>query len=96
MFHRIALFKFAPTHENPTLVAECASRMRSALGQRGYDAQVGTPADEASAKSWDLSLVVVFRTRENALDFDPTSVVIRDGGLEPEAVAVVKTWVFEG
>lgn len=96
MFHRIALFKLTDAHANDATRASVANALRMALDKRGYDASVGVPADEGSKKSWDISIVTHDRTIELAHAFDPSSSFADFSGLPSDAVAVVKTWVFEG
>lgn len=96
MFHRIALFKLADSHANAATRDALARALRAELERGGYDASVGVPADEASTRSWDLSLVVRLRTRELLTSFDAAAFVARHGGLPEGAVGFAKTWVFEG
>lgn len=96
MFHRIALFKLTDANATDATRSQVVRALRAALDQRGYEASVGIPADEASSKSWDLSMVVKARTVELAHAFDPSAFLRDHGALPDDAVAVVKTWVFEG
>lgn len=87
--HRIALFKLEPADDASR--AQVATSVRDALSRRGFDADVGLPADEASAKSWDLSVVVRSTLTPALLALDVGALVASLPGV---TVVVQKTWVF--
>lgn len=95
MFQRIALLKLSADHVRDDVRTGAATTLRAALLRGGYEGEVGTPADEASLKSWDLSVTVRFRTREQLDGFDSAAFFGNASGLPTEAIAVVKGWSFE-
>lgn len=93
MFQSISLFKLDAATDASR--ADTATKLRAACVAKGFDAAVGTPADDASRKSWDLSLTVAFRTREQATAFDAAAELFEATGLASPAVVVQKGWVFD-
>lgn len=97
MIERIVLFKLKDKYCNPEARAEIAERSRDALasmiGVRSVS--VGVPADDASEKSWDLSLVLRFDSMERVKHFstDPDHRAYVDKYMRPR-MEVVKAWNF--
>lgn len=95
MFQRLALLKLDPAHATAEVRAAIRDRLVVAVRRGGFDAQVGLPADEASEKSWDVSLAVSFRTRQQLESFDSTGFLRTESGVAEAAIAVIKGWGFE-
>lgn len=98
MIERIVLFKLKDAHANDAARREVAAHSRDALekvpGVRGVS--VGVPADEASAKSWDLSIVVRFDAMDDVAPYlaHPDHRRYVDEYMRPR-MEVVKAWNFE-
>lgn len=98
MIDRIVLFKLKDEHATDTARAEIAAHSRDALKvvPGPLDIRVGVPADEASTKSWDLSIVIRFA------DLDAMNAFVRHADhmsyyreyMVPR-MEVVKYWAFD-
>jgi hypothetical protein len=95
MFQSITLLKLEADFATDALRQSAAAALRAACVRGGYDATVGLPADASALKSWDLALVAVFRTREQASAFDAPSFVAGACSLPEGAIAVTKGWRFD-
>lgn len=97
MIERIMLFKL---HDPSTRdeVANLSLAMLSELENAAAidELSVGTPADEASLKSWDLSVVIGVANLallNTVLESSPFQAYL-DGAMK-ERCAVIKAWSFE-
>ncbi|MEM9067375.1 MAG: Dabb family protein [Myxococcota bacterium] len=98
MIDRIVLFKLNDEHANAAARAEIAAYSKAALAAipGAIDVRVGLPADEASTKSWDLSIVVRFENLEAVKTYltHPDHTAYVREYMRPRMV-VVKYWNFE-
>jgi hypothetical protein len=98
MIDRYVFVKLTDAHASATGRAEIAAHTRAALaGVPGVERlTVGTPADEAAVKSWDLSIVVRFRRLEDVEPYQrhPDHRRYVDEYLAPR-MQVIKAWNFE-
>ncbi len=98
MIQRFVLFKLVDKHCNDADRREIAAYTRRAIttlpGVQSVD--VGVPADEASTRSWDLSLVVYFDDVDAIAAYaeHPDHRRFVDEYMKPR-VEVVKAWNFE-
>lgn len=67
MIERIVLLQLKENHANPESVAEIADRSRQVLPPLPgvLDVRVGVAADERTASSWHISLVLQFHAIED-------------------------------
>lgn len=97
MIERIVLIKLKGEHCNEAAREEIAAHTLATLeGLPGVrKLRVGVPADEASEKSWDLSLVLHFDSLEATEQFrtQPAHRSYVDGYLRPR-MEVIKAWNF--
>ncbi len=97
MIQRIVLVKLNDKHATASGRAEVIRYSRSTLsGLRGVKAlEVGAPADDRSAQSWDLSILVHFSSNEEVEAYlrDPTHRSYVDDYLRPR-MEVIKAWNF--
>ena len=97
MIDRIVLFKLKDEYANDDARAEIAAHSREALGLIPglVEVRVGVPADEASTRSWDLSIVVRFADLEamNAYVEHPDH--MRYYEYMVPRMEVVKYWAFD-
>ena len=98
MIERIVLFKLKDDYCNDAARAEIAARTRKDIGAlpQVRAVSVGVPADEASEKSWDISLVVRFDSLEDVAEYavDPDHRAYVDQYMR-ERVEVIKAWNFQ-
>lgn len=98
MIQRIVIVKLIDAESTPEGRQRMAAGLRAALGSipglRGLF--VGVPADEASARSWDVSVVAHLDTVADVERFHthPAHEAFAAAHLRPHA-AVVKAWSFE-
>ena len=94
MVERIVLFKLKGEHATDEGQSELVQRVRAAAGALPgvRSGRIGTPADDASARSWDLLLVLSFDDEVAAARAvaDPSYRRLVDDG----AADVVKGWSF--
>ena len=93
MVERILLFKLVDAHERDNVAALLKRDLAQLSGLT--QVSVGVPADEASAKSWDLSCVLRFeslRALDAALASDGFKACIE--GTVQARCAVIKAWSF--
>ena len=98
MIDRIVLFKLTDAHAHADSRTRIAVESRAALAAvpGAREVRVGVPADEACARSWDLSVVLRFDDRASMARFlaHPGFVAWFDEAMAPRA-EVVKYWAFE-
>jgi hypothetical protein len=98
MIERIVLFKLKAEHTHDAARREVAAHSREVLASVPgvEEVRVGTPADDAAEKSWDLSVVVRFASLEavEAYRVHPTHRAYVDDYMRPR-MEVVKAWNFE-
>jgi hypothetical protein len=98
MIERIVLLKLKDEFANPAYRAEMATYstklLRSLPGVT--DANVGVPADDASAASWDLRLAIRFARYEDVEPYrvHPRHVAFVQEYLRPH-ITFRKAWNFE-
>ncbi len=98
MIERYVFIKLKDAHATPTgraeLVEETKAKLPGLPGVLGVT--VGTPADEAAEKAWDMSIVVRFAKLEDveAYRVDPVHRAYVDEFLRPR-VETIKAWNFE-
>ncbi len=98
MIERIVLFKLRNEHATPEqrdeIARETRSRLARCAGVRGIS--VGMPADEATEKSWDLSVVLHFHALDDVDAFlqDVAQRDYLDDFMAPR-MEVVKAWNFK-
>jgi len=93
MVERIMLFKLVDVAARDE-IAQDAQKTLSRIGQL-EELSVGIPADEASGKSWDMSVVMGFATAEEAEK--ALGGAIFQGFMEQQMAGryeVVKAWSF--
>jgi hypothetical protein len=97
MIERIVLYKLKDQYCHDAARAEIAERTRSALGalKRVRRVTVGLPADEPSAASWDIGIVVQFDSMDDleAYMTDPAHRAYLDEYATPR-IEVRKAWNF--
>lgn len=97
MIERIVLFKLKDEYCNDAARAEIAERSRKDLSalEQVVSVSVGVPADEASEKSWDLSLIVRFKNLEDVAAYivDPAHRAYVDDYMT-ERTEMKKAWNF--
>ena len=97
MITRIVLFKLKDEYCTDEARAEIAAYTRSTLEAiAGVQAlSVGVPADDASEKSWDLSIILEFGSIEDVTAYrnDPAHRAYVDEYMRPR-MEVVKAWNF--
>lgn len=94
MIERIVLFKLVEGVDRRALVDEIARVLREVEGLSGYT--LGLPADAASEKSWDLSLVLQAVSAANlsrALESAELKALLHTA--LPPRCQVIKGWSFE-
>ncbi|MFW6049901.1 MAG: Dabb family protein [Myxococcota bacterium] len=98
MIERIVLFKLKDEHATEAGRREVAEHSRRVLARldRVVGLSVGVPADDASEKSWDVSIVVRFRSMDDVRAYlvDPAHRRYVDEYMKPR-MEVVKAWNFE-
>jgi len=98
MIERIVLFKLKEEYCNDAARAAFAERTRTDLSalEGVRSVTVGTPADEASEASWDISIVVRFDSMEDVQRYivDPAHRAYVDGYAMPR-IEVRKAWNFQ-
>lgn len=98
MIDRYVFVKLTEAHAEPAARAEIADHTRRVLAAIPgiIRVTVGTPADEAAVKSWDLSIVVRLRDLDDveAYRVHPEHRVFVDDYLAPR-MQVIKAWNFE-
>ncbi|MCA9531541.1 MAG: Dabb family protein [Myxococcales bacterium] len=96
MIDRVVLYKLRDELTTDEARAEIAAHARVALrslpGVR--DLRVGVPADEASAKSWDLSLVLRFDTLDDLEPYRTDAAHQAFVAYMAERAVVSKRWNF--
>jgi hypothetical protein len=94
MVERIILLKLKQP-DTRAQVAELCARTLATLPALA-ELSVGLPADEASTKSWDVSLILRFATLD-ALSAALASATFSDfsAGALTEHAQVIKAWSFE-
>ena len=97
MIQRIVLLKLEDPFTTAEVRAEVAAYSRRVLGALPQVAavNVGTPADEAGAGDWDLSLVLHFASTDDLEPFreHPDHRAYVDEYLKPK-LACLKAWNF--
>lgn len=98
MIERIVLFKLKDEYCNDAARDEIAARTRIDIGalKDVRSVSVGVPADEATKKSWDLSLIVRFDTLEDveAYKVDPAHRAYVDDYMH-DRIELIKAWNFQ-
>lgn len=98
MIDRITLFKFRQSGVDEASRARLAAETHASLSAAPgvQEVRVGVPADEASARSWDLSVVLRFEDLAAMERFlaDPGFTAWFEGAMAPYT-EVVKYWCFE-
>jgi len=98
MIERIVLFKLKEEYCNDAARAAFAERTRTDLSalEGVRSVTVGTPADQASEASWDISIVVRFDSMEDVQRYivDPAHRAYVDGYAMPR-IEVRKAWNFQ-
>ncbi|MFW5921255.1 MAG: Dabb family protein [Polyangiales bacterium] len=98
MIERIVLFKLSDewaTDEGRGEVAACSREVLAKVpGVRSLS--VGVPADEAAARSWDLSIVLRFDSNDDVEKYrvHPDHRAYVDEYMKPK-MEVVKAWNFD-
>ncbi|ANM29635.1 hypothetical protein ABI59_08665 [Acidobacteria bacterium Mor1] len=98
MIQRIVLVKLKAEYDNPAARTEIMDKSRAVLvrchGVKHVD--IGAPADERSAKDWDLCLMVRFEQIEDVPVYvdDPVHREYVDTFLSPRT-EIKKAWNFE-
>ena len=97
MIERIVLVKLKDEHTTADRLGEIASHCREVMtGVTGVTSvSIGTPADEASAGSWDLCFVVRLDSIDDVGPYaaDPAHRELVDEYLKPRW-EIVKAWNF--
>jgi hypothetical protein len=93
MVERIMLLKLNDASERDALAKQVRASLVNMAGVE--DVSVGLPADAASAKSWDVSVVMLFASEA------ATSITLESEGYQAfkqeleSKVQVIKAWNFE-
>jgi hypothetical protein len=97
MIERMVFFKLKDEYSNDAARAEFAKRTRADLSalQDVRSVTVGVPADEASERSWDISIVVRFDSVDDLQNYmvDPAHRSYVDNYATPR-IEVRKAWNF--
>lgn len=94
MIERIILFKLKDSSEREALAAESLELLAKLPDVD--ELSVGVPADEGSAKSWDLSVVIGFANAALLTKFlESTQFEAYLEGVMKDRIEVVKAWSFE-
>ena len=98
MIKRIVLFKLKEEYCNDAVRAEFAERTRKDLAalEQVRGVSVGVPADEASAESWDICIVVEFDSMADVQAYvvDPAHRAYVDQYAMPR-IEFRKAWNFQ-